>query len=107
MDPTQDEDTQETEDFAYSLASAAVPAALVPKQIESASADDPTLKLVRQTVRTGDWSQISGTIYKAMKDELWVVGQVVTREDFYCDAPEPLETNHYVGSRRPSGHGPY
>ena len=76
----QDEDTQETEDIPYSLTSAAVPAALVPTQIESTSADDPTLKLVRQAVRTGDWSQMSGTIYKAIKDQLWVEGQAVMIE---------------------------
>ena len=76
---TQDEDNQETEDFAYSVASAAVPAALLPKQVETASANDPTLQIVRKAVTTGGWTQLSGTIYKAVKDELWVVGQVVMR----------------------------
>jgi len=38
---TQDKDTRETEDFAY--ACAAVPAALQPKQVETATANDPTL----------------------------------------------------------------
>ena len=76
---TQDEDTRETEDFAYSVASEAMPAALMPKQVEIASADDPTLHLVRQPVMTGDWSQLSGTTYKAVQDELWLIGQVVMR----------------------------
>ena len=40
---TQDKDTRETEDFAYSVACAAVPAALLPKQVETATANDPTL----------------------------------------------------------------
>ena len=76
---TQDEDTRETEDFAYSVASEAMPAALMPKQVEIASADDPTLHLVRQAVMIGDWSQLSGTTYKAVQDELWLIGQVVMR----------------------------
>ena len=76
---TQDEDTQETEDFAYGVANAAVPAALLPKQVETASANDPTLQIVRKAVTTGGWTQLSDTIYKAVKDELWVVGQVVMR----------------------------
>ena len=76
---TQDEDTQDTQDFAYSVANAAVPAALLPKQVETASANDPTLQIVRKAVTTGGWTQLSGTIYKAVKDELWVVGQVVMR----------------------------
>ena len=76
---TQDDDTRETEDFAYSVASAAVPAALLPKHVETATANDPTLWLVRKAVTTGDWTQLSGTTYKAVKEELWVVGQVVMR----------------------------
>ena len=51
---TQDEDTRETEDFAYSVASAAVPAALLPKQVETATANDPTLQRVRKAVMTDD-----------------------------------------------------
>ena len=76
---TQDHDTQATEEFAYSIASQAVPAALVPKQVENASENDPTLRLVRQPVMTEDWSQLQGTSYKAIKEELWVIGQVVMR----------------------------
>ena len=34
---------------------------------------------MRKAVTTGDWSQLSGTIYKAVEDELWVVGQVEMR----------------------------
>ena len=76
---TRDDDTRETEDFAYSVASAAVPGALLPKHVETATANDPTLWLVRKAVTTGDWTQLSGTTYKAVKEELWVVGQVVMR----------------------------
>ena len=71
---TQDENTQKTEDLAYSVASSAVPAALLPKQVETAKANDPTLQRERKAVMTGDRTQLSGTIYKAVKEELWVVG---------------------------------
>jgi len=37
------------------------------------------IQLVRKAVTTGDWSQLSFTIYRAVKEELWVVGQVLTR----------------------------
>ena len=40
---------------------------------------DPTLRLVRQALTTGDWSRVQGTNYKAVKDELWVMGQLVMR----------------------------
>jgi len=74
---TQDEDTRDTEDFAYSMASAAVPATLLPKQVETATANEPTLgstlQIVHKAVLTGDWAHLSVTIYKALKEELWVV----------------------------------
>ena len=76
---TQDEDTRQTEDFAYSVASATGIAALLPEQVETATAHDPTLQTVRKAAATGDWTQLSGIIYKAVKEELWVVGQDVTR----------------------------
>ena len=56
-----------------------MPAALVPKEVESASEKDPTLQLVRNAVITDDWSRLQGTTYKAIKEELWVIGQVVIR----------------------------
>ena len=37
------------EDFAYSVVCAAVPAALLPKQVETATANDPTLQTVAQS----------------------------------------------------------
>ena len=76
---TQDEDTRETENFAYIVASAAMPAALLPKQVETATANDSTLKIARKAVTTGDWTQLSRTINKAVKDELWIVRQASMR----------------------------
>ena len=104
---TQDDDTRETEDFAYSVASAAVPAALLPKHVETATTNDLTLRLVRKAVTLGDWTQLSGTTYKAVKEELWVVKTGSDERSSCCDASEPLEANHHVGTRRLSGHGPY
>ena len=77
----QEKDTVKTEDFAYSVVTKAMPAASTPKQVETASAEDPTLQPVHQAVITGNWSKLSGTSYKAVKDELWLVGQVVMREN--------------------------
>ena len=77
----QDKDTVGTEDFAYSVVTEAMPAASTPKQVETASAEDPTLQLVCQALMSGDWSKLSGTSYKAVKDELSLVGQVVIREN--------------------------
>jgi len=70
---------RETQEFVYSIVSEAVPAALVPKEVEIASEKDPMLKMLRQAEMRDDWSQLQGTIYKAVKDELWMKGQVVMR----------------------------
>lgn len=76
---SEGDDSKDTEEFAYSVARQAMPVALVPKEVEAASADDPTLRLVRQAVITDDWSQLQGMTYKTIKDELWVIGQIVMR----------------------------
>ena len=52
-------------------------AAHTPQKVEKASAKDPTLQLVRQAVSSGDWSRLSGTMYRALSEELWVLGQLV------------------------------
>lgn len=54
-----------------------MPVALVSREVELASENDPTLKFVRQAVLTGDWSVLQGTTYKKLKDEFWIIGQVV------------------------------
>lgn len=61
-------DCKDTEEFAYSVASEAMPVALVPLEVEALSAKDPTLELVRQAVISGDWSKLQGTTYKMVKD---------------------------------------
>ena len=72
-------DCNDTEEFAYSVASEAMPVALVPSEVEALSAKDSTLELVRQAVISGDWSKLQGTTYKMVKDEFWVIGQLVMR----------------------------
>ena len=61
-------DCKDTEEFAYSVTSEAMPVALVPSEVEALSAKDPTLELVRQAVISGDWSKLQGTTYKMVKD---------------------------------------
>ena len=77
--PAQEDDARESTEYACSIASEAVPAAHTPQKVEQASAKDPTLQLVRQAVTSGDWSRLSGTMYKALSEELWVLGQLVLR----------------------------
>lgn len=56
-----------------------MPVALVPSEVETLSAKDSSLELVRQAVILGDWRKLRGTTYKMVKDELWVIGQLVMR----------------------------
>ena len=79
--PAQDHDARESTEYACSIASEAVPAALTPQQVEQASAKDPMLQLVRQAVTSGEWSCLLGTMYRALAQELWVLGQLVLRGD--------------------------
>ena len=72
-------DAKESKAYACSIASQAVPAALTPKEVELASEHDKTLMLVRKAITTGDWTYLAGTMYKALSDELWVLGQLVMR----------------------------
>jgi len=81
MGPAQNDDARESTEYAGSIASEAVPAALTPQQVEQASAKDPTSQLVHQAVASGEWSRLSGTMYKALAEELWVLGQLVLRDN--------------------------
>lgn len=68
-----------TEGYAHTIVADAIPAALLPLQIERESERDPTLQLVCHAITSGDWSKLQGTTYTAMKDELWTMGQLVMR----------------------------
>lgn len=79
VDPPEDQDAVETREYAFSIASEAVPAALTAREVERASEKDPTLQLVGEAITSGDWSRLSGTMSKALAEELWVLGQLVLR----------------------------
>ena len=73
------EDCVLTDDYVYSVALGTIPAALVPSDVKKASAEDETLQIVRECIESGDWKRLTGTIYMAVKDELWIIGQIVMR----------------------------
>ena len=51
----------------------------MPRQVEEASGQDPLLTSIREALKTGNWEQLRGTTYKAVRDELWVLGYLVMR----------------------------
>ena len=63
LDPPQSQDATETAEYAWSVALEAIPAAVTALEVERASAQDPTLQLVREPVASGDWERLSGTTY--------------------------------------------
>ena len=70
---------KQTEEYARTIAADAIPAALAPRQVERESERDPTLHPVRHAITSGDWSKLQGATYKAIRDELWIMGQLVMR----------------------------
>jgi len=81
----------ESTEYACGIASEAVPAALTLQQVEQASAKDPTLQLVRQAVASVEWSCLSGTVYKALAEELWGPWPACPQRQSYYQARKPLE----------------
>ena len=79
VDSTPDAAIKKTEEYACSIVADAIPAALAPRQVERESERDPTLQLVRHAITSGDWSKLQGTTYKAVRDELWIMEQLVMR----------------------------
>ena len=77
--PHEHQDAVNTREYAFSIANEAIPAALTAHEVERASEKDHTLQLVRKGISSGDWSRLSGTMYKALAEELWVFGQLVLR----------------------------
>ena len=61
------EDCMRTDNYVYSV------------NVEKASAKDETLHIVQECIESGDWKRLTGTIYMAVKDELWLIGQIVMR----------------------------
>ena len=73
------QDAVDTREYAFSIANEAIPAVLTAHEVERASEKAHTLQLVREAILSGDWSRLSGTMYKALAEELWVFGQLVLR----------------------------
>ena len=67
------------EEYARSIVADVIPAALSPHLVERESERDPTLQLVRHAITSGDWTKLQGTTYKAIRDELWIMRQLVMR----------------------------
>ena len=68
-----------TEEYAFSVVAAAVPSALNPRQVEEASEQDPTLRIVRESIMSNDWTRLTGTVYSTIRGELWICGKLVLR----------------------------
>jgi len=66
------------EEYDYSVVMDSVPAAITAKQIERESPEYPLSK-IRRGIQKDNWTDLEHTVFKAVRDELWVVGQVVKR----------------------------
>ena len=55
------------------------PSALTPSEIEKASAGGPEIRLVKECLRTGDWSASTVPAYFHVKNQLCSYGQLLLR----------------------------
>lgn len=69
----------ESVDAVYAIASESIPCALTAREVEQASASDPELCSVRHYIRGGNWSKCKMPQYLCVKAELCVLGQLVLR----------------------------
>ena len=63
----------------YSVVQDAVPAAMTARHIEQESAEDPLLIQVRYAIREDKWADLEHTVFKSVREELWVIGQIVMK----------------------------
>ena len=68
------------EDNAYLVLKNSVHAAMTAKQIERQSAEYPLLPEVRRGVQHDNWTNLEHTVFNAVRDESWIVAQIVTRK---------------------------
>ena len=61
-------DDGERYDFVHAVVENSVPCALTPAEIEKASAEDVELTLIKECVRTGDWSECNVPAYLHVKN---------------------------------------
>lgn len=67
------------EDYIYFVAKEAVPQAMSMKEIDRESETDEELKTVRQCIQTDKWEQCKIASYRAVKNELTYLGNIVIR----------------------------
>ena len=72
-------DEREHYDHVRSIVENSTGRALTPSEIERASAADPEISLVKECVRTGDWSACTIPTYLLVKNELCSYGQLLLR----------------------------
>ena len=69
----------ENYDHVRSVVGNSIPCALTPSEIERASAGDPEISLVKECVRTVDWSACNVPAYLHLKNEMCSYGQLLLR----------------------------
>ena len=69
----------EHHDYLRSVVENSTRCALIPSEIGKASAADPEISLVKECVRTGDWSACAIPAYLHVKNELCSYGQILLR----------------------------
>ena len=79
IDGSETESGFGVEEYAYSVVMDSVPAAMTATHIERESAEDPLLIQVRRAIREDKWADLEHTVFKAVRDELWVIGQIVMK----------------------------
>jgi len=80
--PEGEEDVEESAAsniFAYSMTEDARPVAITMEKIKLESSRDETITLLKEAIRSGNWQKFQGTIYKAIRDELWTYGDILMR----------------------------
>ena len=79
IDGSEKESGFGVEEYAYSVVTDSVPTAMTATQIERESAEDPLLIQVRHAIREDKWADPEHTVFKAIRDELWVIGKIVMK----------------------------
>ena len=72
---------QATEEFAYSMVNQSVPSAMSVKEIEKESSKDSFLQMIEKSILSHDWSELKHDPIYHIKDELWLFGHIVLRND--------------------------
>ena len=78
-DQASEKETLESEIYAYSILKDATPSTLTVRQIANESRQDKTLTLLKEAMETDCWTKFQGTVYKAVKDQLWRHGDIIMK----------------------------